>query len=278
MNSQKQIIALIKSFSGQANVLTIPRVYVDVLKSHRAALLLSQCVYWSDKTDDPDGWFYKTFNEWNRELGMNQHAVDTARGQLEEMGLVKTKTGKVNGTNKNHWQVDFEKLVDVISNHLAETASTHLAETATPDLAENAKSTIAKITTKINGGAGRARPDEHSILTAFCEESGIPEPNPSTPKENKAAAVLWWQPIRRMCQLANGRGPEVARQSVRRLRADKMTVSSPASIEKTFTAIFSENVAPASVRMFDPAAHKPDQVSAEDRAAALAILNKRLGR
>jgi len=86
---------------------------------------------------------------------------------------------------------------------------------------------------------GSARPDERAILEAFCEESGIPEPHPNTTKENKTAAALWWQPVRRMCQLANGGGPDFARQAVRKLRRDNLTVSCPASIEKTFTALYS---------------------------------------
>ena len=106
------------------------------------------------------------------------------------------------------------------------------------------KSSVNHQTTDAVKKTDRARPDERAILTAFCEESGIPEPHPNTMKENKSAAALWWQPIRRMCGLANGRGPDLARQAVRRLRHDRLTVSSPASIEKTFTALFSEAAAP----------------------------------
>lgn len=175
MNSQKQVISLIKSMSGQANVLTVPRVYVDILKSHRAALLLSQCVYWSDKTEDPDGWFYKTFSEWRDELGMNQHAVETARKSLEEHGFIHTKISMAGKTHKNHWRVNFERLTECLTNHLAETAMQDLAETANHSLAENAMPSISKIT-----------PQE---ITTSAEKNRAPSPRPekrAEPEEGKA--------------------------------------------------------------------------------------------
>lgn len=46
------------------------------------ALLLSQAVYWSRRTSDPDGWFWKTAEEWEGETGLSRHEQDTARGKL----------------------------------------------------------------------------------------------------------------------------------------------------------------------------------------------------
>jgi hypothetical protein len=36
------------------------RCLVRVTKSVAAALMLSQAIYWSNRTKDPDGWFWKT--------------------------------------------------------------------------------------------------------------------------------------------------------------------------------------------------------------------------
>lgn len=132
MNSQKQIIALIKSISGQANVLTIPRVYINILKSHRAALFLSQAVYWTGKGASDDGWFYKSFAEWNRELGLNQHAVETCVKLLRSYNLIETKLDKeFSGIRVVTWyRVCMEKLADTIAEStLAETANVHKRKT-----------------------------------------------------------------------------------------------------------------------------------------------------
>ena len=65
---QQQVYALIAQFSGQANILTIPRLFIDWTGDHLTALLLSQIIYWSSRTNDPDGWFYKSAKEWEEEL------------------------------------------------------------------------------------------------------------------------------------------------------------------------------------------------------------------
>lgn len=73
------VTALFKSFAGQNNSLVIPRPYIDFCKGdHLAALLFSQILYWSDRTDDPDGWFAKTYDEWYRELCMTEYQVRRA--------------------------------------------------------------------------------------------------------------------------------------------------------------------------------------------------------
>lgn len=172
MSNQKNVIALIKSISGQANILTIPRVYVSLLKSHRAALLLSQCVYWSDKTHDPDGWFHKSFSEWHEETGLNQHAIETARKTLEDCEVLQSSLRRVGPTNKNHWRVDLEMLAELITDHLAVSAKSDLAETAIRDLAENAKSSISKITlTETTGGAQKKRPPNplFDAIVSVCQ-------------------------------------------------------------------------------------------------------------
>lgn len=114
-SNHRQIIALIKAISGQSNVLTIPRVFVGLCKgSHRAALLLSQCVYWSDKGDS-DGWFFKTRDEWKTELGLNQHAIATA---LRVLPWVETTVKPVRRTPKTHYRVDMSALAAAVAERL----------------------------------------------------------------------------------------------------------------------------------------------------------------
>src|SRR5439155_10502837 len=56
-----------------------------------AALLLSQAIYWSKRTSDPDGWFYKTARDWKKEICITRHQLDGVRRKLVALGLLKCK-------------------------------------------------------------------------------------------------------------------------------------------------------------------------------------------
>ena len=204
MSNQSDIKNLIKAVSGQANILTIPRLYLALVKSHRAALLLSQCVYWSDRTKDPEGWFYKTYTEWKKELFLNQHAIETA---LKNLPWIETKVDRVNRTNKVHYRVRMEELTQALIDlagsanpDLAGSANPDLAGSANPDLAENYKSSIAEINNpEITSKPARkngARPTSLSgvsttreIQDRYCELLGR-KPDDWSAGEAKAAQKI----------------------------------------------------------------------------------------
>lgn len=139
MSNHRAITQLVKAISGQSNVLTIPRIYITLAGSHRAALLLSQCVYWSDK--GADGWFYKTYDDWKSELGIPRGGIDTALKELSRW--ITTDVRQVGGTPKKHYKVMFDLLVSDIS-----------------DLLENSTSTITK-TTKASIRATRSEEQQY---------------------------------------------------------------------------------------------------------------------
>lgn len=177
MSNHKNIIELIKAISGQSNVLTIPRLFIDLTKSHRAALLLSQCVYWSDKTRDPDGWFYKTYKDWKDELGIPRRGIDTATSLLYPM--IETKIRRVGPTPKKHYRVNLDLLETRISEML-ETRISDLSRMNTSDLLGKSKSTYTKTTftktTAKNGGRPPAEPKGWVGLREWCIENGV-DPN-----------------------------------------------------------------------------------------------------
>lgn len=146
--ANKQVVSLIRAISGQANVLTIPRMYVDLTKSHRAALLLSQCVYWSTRGHRGDGWFYKSFREWRDELGLPRHATETAVRTLKKLGYLETEIGTASGPSPTTWyRVNIDKLAaDLTNSNWAETdqlirrkttISSYSSETTTPPTSGN---------------------------------------------------------------------------------------------------------------------------------------------
>jgi hypothetical protein len=74
--TRDSVTELFRRFAGQINTITIPRPYIDLCGGdHLAALLLSQILYWSDRTENPDGWFAKSYEQWHEELAMTQYQV-----------------------------------------------------------------------------------------------------------------------------------------------------------------------------------------------------------
>jgi hypothetical protein len=64
------------------------RCFVTITGSVTAALMLSQAVYWSKRSKDPEGWFYKTAEEWMEETGMTRSEQEDSRRRLIAYGFV----------------------------------------------------------------------------------------------------------------------------------------------------------------------------------------------
>lgn len=238
MSNQQNIVRLIKAISGQANVLTIPRVYLNLLNNkHRAALLLSQCVYWSDKSKISDGWFYKTDAEWKEELGLTRGGLDTALKENEK--YVETRVKRVGATPKSHYRVKLDLLVSDISD---------LLENDKSDLLENGDSSMTEITTETTIAAkpiaapARSKSSDEimSLSVRFVELSGVDWIAPKSKSEWAAATKLWIAPIGHMLALANGQSDAILAEAVKRMRADGLTIANPRSVEKVFTSIYGE--------------------------------------
>ncbi len=60
------------------------REYVELTGSITAALMLSQAIYWTQRTDD--GWFYKSLADWYAETGMKRREQGGARKRLNQHG------------------------------------------------------------------------------------------------------------------------------------------------------------------------------------------------
>lgn len=106
-------IQLLKQISGQENTLTIPRVYFELTGNLTQALVLNQIVFWCGKTKREDGYFYKTYKEWQEETALSERQVRYATEKLEPFG-VKTKLKKANGAPTIHYFVDLDKLLELI--------------------------------------------------------------------------------------------------------------------------------------------------------------------
>lgn len=114
MSNYEAIKALIAQTSGQKNTLTIPKIYVELTGDLTTALLLNQIVFYSDKSKRNDGYFYKTYKDWEQELLLTERQVRNSANKLKKIGLIETKVMKANGSPTVHYKLDYDKLVDSI--------------------------------------------------------------------------------------------------------------------------------------------------------------------
>lgn len=103
------------------------RCFAAVTGSVNAGLMLSQAVYWTRRTNDPDGWFYKSAKEWEDETYLTRREQETARKALN---LTSFWSEKLKGRPATlHFRVDLSELEQSIRNlkfsQNVETASFH---------------------------------------------------------------------------------------------------------------------------------------------------------
>jgi hypothetical protein len=84
-----------------------------VCESVTAGLMLSQSIYWSERTDDPEGWFYKTRVDWFNELCIGKDKQITAREILRELGFIKEKLE--GNPPKLYFQVQFANVYKAVA-------------------------------------------------------------------------------------------------------------------------------------------------------------------
>ena len=77
----------------------------------QAGIFLSQLCYWSARSHDPDGWVYKTREQWQDETGLTRAEQDTARRHLRTCGVLHEK--KRRGLDRTvHYRVDYDVIRD----------------------------------------------------------------------------------------------------------------------------------------------------------------------
>lgn len=87
------VVALLEASKPIAFNINFARITGDT----KAALLLSQLVYWTRRGADVldnDGWVFKTREQWEAEIGLSKHEQVTARNILINLGLMEeARTG-----------------------------------------------------------------------------------------------------------------------------------------------------------------------------------------
>jgi len=83
----------------------------------------------------------------------------------------------------------------------------------------------------------------NELIKVFSAESGLPVPNETYPEGAKRAYVLWRLPLAELadsCQNDEGRSRALLKDAIKRMRNDKLTISSPKSIMAVAASILAE--------------------------------------
>ena len=104
------IYSIIKSLTGQNNILTAPKEFVRITGSANTAILLSQIIYWSERTSNENGWFYKSDENWEEELCFNKYYIRKSVKKLKELDFIETKVKRIYGNPTLHYRIKIQSV------------------------------------------------------------------------------------------------------------------------------------------------------------------------
>lgn len=105
--SKNSIYALVSQFLGQQNNISVPVPLVRIIGDYAGAAFTSQVVYWSDRSENTDGWFWKTHEQWFDELHLTSDQIRRCVRSAD--GLVEVKKAGVPA--RNYYRVNRELLI-----------------------------------------------------------------------------------------------------------------------------------------------------------------------
>ena len=173
MGNYDDIKNVISTFSGTERHITVPRVYLEMLGDFNTAAFLNQLIFWSDKTKRTDGYFYKTYTEWNEELLLSDYQVRRSAKILKENGFIDTKLKKANGSPTLHYKVNMDKLSESILNKLKNRNQTNLSNDSEVSLVSlTVDDTVDEQTVDSNKSRNSTRTPYKEIIDYLNEKTG----------------------------------------------------------------------------------------------------------
>ena len=111
-------------------ILTYPLLVAFFDGDHNAAIFTNQVLYWTDRTTNPNGWFYKTSEEWEAELQFSYYQVQRViygdervqnpKRNLSEVGLETKVKMAPNGRNATYYRLDVAQFVAMLVEWIEE--------------------------------------------------------------------------------------------------------------------------------------------------------------
>lgn len=116
----RQQIGLALSLLGKDVLAYHPRLS-ELTGSIPAGLLLSQSLYWTrmllERNDRQDGWFWKTQQDWQRELALSKHEQATARRHLSALPFWHEQRRATHG--RLHYRIDLDLLANRLDSNFS---------------------------------------------------------------------------------------------------------------------------------------------------------------
>ncbi len=201
MDAQQQLFAIIARLVGQNNILTVPRIFIDLTGGDlHAALLLGQCVYWSDR--GRDGVFYKSDADWRQELGLTDYRLRQAKDTLRALGFISTEVHRANGAPTTHYAVHQDAIVCAITRLIdgqpPDLSTVNKSDLSTVNESDsvNVNESITETTHRLpDSGAAEAAPG------ALPSSEPELEPSPETRKRRKREKDPLFEAL---CEVATG--------------------------------------------------------------------------
>lgn len=97
--------ATLRALLGQDSVIVQHRSVIRAFGHRDTAAFFEQLLYWSGRTQNPEGWVYKTYAQWEEELLISERPLRRIIERLKEMGLIETKLCKINGAPTLHFRL-----------------------------------------------------------------------------------------------------------------------------------------------------------------------------
>ena len=125
---------ILSNFSGHQSVSSIPKLYVRFTGCHSKAAVLNQIIFYSNKSKLNNGWFYKSYEEWEEDICICERTMRRIIKNFESDGIVLLKTNKANGKRVLHIKIDIPKFMMLLEQFLSKSNQSEFAKELTqPD-------------------------------------------------------------------------------------------------------------------------------------------------
>jgi hypothetical protein len=88
------------------------RIFAHLVGDALSAIFLSQALYWTSRTSDPNGWFYKTQADWWAETALSRKNQESARRNLKRLGILEETRKGLPATM--HFRINLERLYQLL--------------------------------------------------------------------------------------------------------------------------------------------------------------------
>ncbi len=114
--SQEYILSLSENPN---KIMMIPDLTEFFNDDYAVAIFMSQLLYWTPRSSDPDGWIFKTAKQWKEEIRISKRKLERVVFILTQRGLIETKVKKTKkGDPTVHYRINKDVLIDSYTQFL----------------------------------------------------------------------------------------------------------------------------------------------------------------